>query len=288
MKHVITLAIVAAIGAVSSLSVAADDPLRDDTSYLQRVEPQYLSVAGSHDNLASLTAGLRTGAPITLLNSTDGSAITFTAPTKPMGYGNITHALDYATRDLAAAGIASPTTEQLHAALMGGSVTNAAGETTVLPGVLQLRSQGMGWGKIAHTIGIHPSPHAKAGVTSGGALSSKAPRAAAKPASGKATGITTAGGSGHAVGANGKPSKSGIVTAGGSRVGAGSARIGGTNHARSGIVTAAGAGGNTAFASGISNAQGGAALGGGAMAGGRVSAAGSSSGHGHAYGKSRN
>lgn len=281
----ITLAIVAAIGLGLPLCAAADQ-LRDDTSYLQRIEPQYISVAGSHDNLSSLATGLRTGVPITLLNSTDGSALTFTSPTKPMGYGNITHALDYATRDLAAAGITSPTTEQLHAALMGGSVTNAAGETTALPGVLQLRSQGMGWGQIAHTLNISPSPYSKAGMTSGGSLAGAA-GTTAKPAAGKSSGITTAGGSGQATGTAGKSSRSGIVTAGGSRAGTGQVKSG-ASQARSGIVTAAGAGGNTAFASRISNAQGGTALGGGAVAGGHVGTAAGSSGNGNAYGKSKN
>jgi hypothetical protein len=40
---------------------------------------------------------------------------------------------------------------------MGGTVTNARGETTSMDGVLALRSEGMGWGQVAHTIGVHPA-----------------------------------------------------------------------------------------------------------------------------------
>jgi hypothetical protein len=74
-----------------------------------------------------------------------------------MGNGEVERALTLASRDLAAAGITNPTPEQLQAALMGGAVTNAQGQATSLDGVLVLRSQGMGWGQIAHTIGVHPS-----------------------------------------------------------------------------------------------------------------------------------
>ncbi|HSN39368.1 MAG TPA: hypothetical protein VLT92_04175 [Burkholderiales bacterium] len=62
-----------------------------------------------------------------------------------------------ANRELAAAGITNPTQAQIDAAMTGGTVTNAQGETTTMPGVLKLRSEGMGWGQIAHTIGVHPA-----------------------------------------------------------------------------------------------------------------------------------
>jgi hypothetical protein len=62
-----------------------------------------------------------------------------------------------ANRNLAAAGITNPTPLQTEAALMGGTVTNAQGQSTEMPGVLQLRSQGMGWGRIANATGVHPA-----------------------------------------------------------------------------------------------------------------------------------
>ena len=272
----VTFLLLAAGIAGAALPVAAIEPepaVTLDDAYLQRIEPTYLATAGSADNLANLADGLRTGTPVTLLESNpDGtlSTLTFTPPTRPMGYGNITHTLDYATRDLAAAGIDSPTTEQLHAALMGGSVTNAAGETALLPGVLQLRSQGMGWGKIAHTLGISPSPYGKA-----------APVTALSPsAQTRSSGITTAAGT-RANGSvtSAKGSKSGLVTAGG---GAAASKGGNAyGQGKSGIVTAAG-GGNHAY-SGITNGNGGGASASG-IAASRVSNAGGA-GNGNAFGK---
>lgn len=280
--HTLKMALAASSVAVAVAATAAETTVAvtDDALYLQRIESVYLATAGSADNLANLSHGLRTSTPVTLVDTNpDGtpSTLTFTPPTRPMGYGNITHTLDYATRDLAAAGIDTPTSEQLHAALMGGSVTNAAGETTQLAGVLQLRSQGMGWGKIAHTLNISPSPHSKAALAPGGSGAA----ATAKPASGKASGITTAGGAKVNAGHSGKPAKSGIVTASG---GASRAKYSsGSGHAKSGIVTAGGA---SAGISGVTNAHGNGVYAGG-LAGGRVSTAGGGSGNGNAFGKSK-
>lgn len=131
-----------------------------DTSYFQRIEPKYSKFAGSDANLRSMALGLRTGSSITLTDSpTAGSAgsLTFTPPTKPMGYGNITRTLDFASRDLAAAGVTDPTAQQLQAALTGGTVINSQGQVVTMDGVLKLRSEGMGWGKIAHQLGISPA-----------------------------------------------------------------------------------------------------------------------------------
>jgi hypothetical protein len=255
-----------------ALPVAAIEPeaaATTDAAHLQRLESTYLATAGSADNLANLADGLRNSSPVTLVESNpDGtqSTLTFKPPTRPMGYGNITHTLDYATRDLAAAGIDSPTAEQLHAALMGGRVTNAAGDTTLMPGVLQLRSRGMGWGKVAQTLDIRPSPYGK--------TTSLPPSL-----SPKSSGITTAAGtsakvtSGAATGG-----KSGVVTAGG-----GSATRSGHayGHAKSGIVTANGSG--SASYSGITTGHGSSATTAGAAASRVTSAAGS--GNGNAFGK---
>ncbi|HEX6005380.1 MAG TPA: hypothetical protein VFZ14_15455 [Burkholderiales bacterium] len=71
--------------------------------------------------------------------------------------GQQDRAVTLANRELAAAGISNPTAAQTQTALTGGTVTNAQGESTELPGVLQLRSEGMGWGQVAHAIGVHPA-----------------------------------------------------------------------------------------------------------------------------------
>lgn len=254
----------AAGSALATVPATTSHRLHDDAAYLQRIEPKYLSVAGSEDNLASIATGLRTGNMITLQGSTAptggtttptaGTIITFTPPTRPMGYGNITHTLDLAARELAAAGISSPTPDQLHAALMGGTVAGPTRQATTLPGILQLRSQGMGWGQIAHTLGVSLSPHSKsAGAAAGG-------HTASATASARGSGIATAAGASQSHRASGdKSGKEGIVTADGqTRIGHATNGSAAT-HARSGIVSAAG--GGASFGAGIGTAQGGSAAG---------------------------
>jgi hypothetical protein len=86
-----------------------------------------------------------------------------------MGNGEVERALTLASRDLRTAGITNPTPEQLQAALTGGTVTNGQGESTTMDGVLTLRSEGMGWGQIAHTIGVSPAQSERGAEKSRGA-----------------------------------------------------------------------------------------------------------------------
>lgn len=222
-----------------------------ETQYLRHVPTRFVTLAGSASNLQSLVHGLRTGSSVTLTNAqVSGStattqSITFTPPTKPMGYGNITRALTLASRELAAAGIKNPTPQQLQTALMGGTITTAQGSVT-MPGVLQLRSQGMGWGQIAHTIGVRPGERA----------------------------------SGHEIGEH---SGHGITTASGAKTG--STATNRTNQeaseqlkAHRGIITASGAGASTVQPMNPANTRAGTGIvtaSGASTTGGIVSAAGS-------------
>ena len=137
-------------------------PASPDSRYVQRIGDQYVSFAGSSANLESLAAGLRRGSSVTLTEGT--TRVDFVPPTRPMGYGNVTRALDLARRQLSAAGISNPTPEQLRAAMIGGTVSTANGNVA-LQGVLRLRSQGMGWGQIAHAVGVHPGLRASTKAT---------------------------------------------------------------------------------------------------------------------------
>jgi hypothetical protein len=207
--------------------------------YLKRTDTRFGGFTGSPENTRSLSTGLRDSKPVTL---TDGvETVTFTPPTRPMGNGNVTRAMDLAQRDLAAAGFTDPTPAQIKVAMMGGDIVTTSGGTTTttsFQGVLQLRSEGMGWGKIAHTIGVHPGM-GKSTV-------------AAVPASGAAaTGLGTA------------SAKSGIVTAGGGNAGSGgNGRALGHSTKTSSVTTAAGANAG-ASAGGVVTAKGGAGQGNG-------------------------
>ncbi len=114
---------------------------------------KFTSFAGSTSNAQALVNGLRNDAPVTLQATTPMTPdATFTPPTKPMGFGNINIALSLAQAELASQGITQPTPSQIQTALLGGKLTTTNG-TTNLPGILTLRSEGNGWGEIAHALG---------------------------------------------------------------------------------------------------------------------------------------
>ena len=131
------------------------------TRVQQRISEDFSAFAGSESNARSLVTGLRSGGPITLTSAgaaaqaQGAGTVTITPPTRPMGYGNIYLALSLAKQQLAAQGITSPTPQQLQAALMGGTVISGnPPQTQTVQGVLQLRSQGIGWGQIATNYGV--------------------------------------------------------------------------------------------------------------------------------------
>lgn len=110
----------------------------------------------------TVVSGLRSGGPITLQETTPGplpgdpvevTEVVIESPTGPLGNGEVRHTLDLARFELAQAGIEQPTASELQAALTGGPVTNGDGVTTDFQGVLTMRSDGMGWGQIAHEMG---------------------------------------------------------------------------------------------------------------------------------------
>lgn len=127
----------------------------------RRIASRFENLAGSPENAASLVAGLRSGSVITLGAADSASGISFTPATAQMGYGNVTRALSLAQQQLAALGIAQPTPDQLRIALNGGTLTgvdsSGASSSVEMAGVLQMRSQGMGWGQIAHQLSVSPA-----------------------------------------------------------------------------------------------------------------------------------
>ncbi len=232
-------------GAIQTMDASAAS--RGQGAVTGRIASDFESFAGSQHNSTALVNGMRTGAPITLTQPGQPPA-TFTPPTRPMGYGNVSTSLALAKYQLAQQGIANPTPEQLKTALNGGTIT-VDGKTVEYKGILQMRADGMGWGQIAHGVGTKLGP-VVSGIKSQNAQIAKLP-ATAKPVSSATTGVATAGGVAKPTAADGR----GVVTAAGApapakvkgktadgvttaNAGASSAR--GQNQ---GIVTAAGQGG---------------------------------------------
>lgn len=75
------------------------------------------------------------------------------SPTK-QSPGETQIAVALAKAELSKLGITQPTSTQLSAALNGGTVTGPTGVQTHLNGVLSERSAGLGWGQIAHEMGL--------------------------------------------------------------------------------------------------------------------------------------
>lgn len=158
------------IAAGVQIKVAATSATGDNTAAIEepqaRIVSEFSELAGSEANARSLVAGLRQGSEITLTlpasGGPPGTATRFTPPTRPLDYGDVLISLALARGQLAQLGIDRPTPAQIKAVLAGGGVaTRVSGQATtpfLLPGVLQLRASGIGWVKIADSMGVTLSP----------------------------------------------------------------------------------------------------------------------------------
>ena len=100
-----------------------------ETLVTDRIVADFKSLAGSDANATALVTGLRNGTAITFTSG--GTTSTFTPATGKMGWGNVFISLALAQAELKAAGITSPTSDQIQAALNGGTVTTSDGKTIV-------------------------------------------------------------------------------------------------------------------------------------------------------------
>ncbi|HEU0290456.1 MAG TPA: hypothetical protein VFR39_06860 [Burkholderiales bacterium] len=251
----------------SLAALAAETTPASATKVEDKLVSEFAIFAGSQDNSRSLVTGLRQGSEVTLVNDGPaGGGATVPPTTRPMGYGNVRISLALAQEQLIRAGITQPTAEQLRASLVGGTVANNSGQTTELQGVLQMRADGMGWGRIANEMGT------KLGHVMSGLKQTNQQLAKGQPVPGAGTagsaGITTAAGTrGGATTSrgNGRGSQAradqqvgaGIVTAAGGPVATGARVQSGGDVRATGVVTGAGtAAGSNASATGLGNGKG--------------------------------
>ena len=276
--HGQTTAISTGTTTATSLSVqsSAMDKLainKGQTLVADKNASSFITLAGSKDNALALVNGLRNGTAITLATAstttattattaiTGGTGTIITPPTGKMGWGNVFISLALAQKVLTQAGITNPTAAQLKIALMGGDLIGADGKTVTVKGVLQLRADGMGWGKIAQVYGTKLGPVvsdiksankqiARASTTpvtsTGGkaATAQTAARATGKTTLATGTGVTTAGGTpAGSVGAKGLATANGSIPAGkgaGIVTATSGAGNGHTNTSGKGVVSAVG------------------------------------------------
>ena len=260
----------AAAGAVSAADSLTTQAAQMDryasskgqTAVIGRTAADFGSFYGT-DNAQALAGGLRSGSEISLTTQApDGSVstATFTPPTGSMGNGNVYISMALAQQQLTDAGL-QPTAVNIQAAMVG-----EPGQP--VQGVLQMRASGMGWGQIAHSLGV------KLGHIISGMKSANAALAATTAQTGTVSATTA----GKADTAKPKAStgtgRNGVVTAGGS----GGANVVGSKASggKSGIVTGAGAADSVSSAGGADKGQ---AHGAGIVTGG------GGGGQGNAYGK---
>jgi hypothetical protein len=104
---------------------------------VQLLAPQLVNFSGSTANFESLVNGLTAGTPVTLTTiGADGTMqiVTF-LPGQTMSVADAARILETARQNLIARGIATPTGQQVAAALVGGTVSNGMTSAT-LPGIL--------------------------------------------------------------------------------------------------------------------------------------------------------
>lgn len=188
------------------------------TVVTDKIASDFTTFAGSPENAENLVSGLRNGTEITLTDGT--SSVNFTPPTGKMGYGNVFISLSLAQQQLASQGFTQPSIEQIQAALVGGTV-----DSITYQGILQMRSDGMGWGQIANSLGVKLG-HVVSGIKSANTNLSSTTTAHGKAASGGGTassghtsGVQAGGGKGGGTGSSSKSTQggSGIVTATGAQ-----------------------------------------------------------------------
>lgn len=141
-------------GADADAVVAAEAAGQAVTQFAQG----YVRFAGSQENAESLVTGLRTGGEVVLASpGVDPDTVVETAfvpVTGAMGYGEANLSLALAEAQLAAMGIVEPTAEEIAWALNGGTLVGTDGELA-FDGVLQMRADGMGWGRIAQELDMN-------------------------------------------------------------------------------------------------------------------------------------
>ena len=120
-----------------------------------RIAATFVKLAGSEDNILALACALHEGVPVHLVSPIDPGRdfmpeiIVIEPPTGEMGWNDVKLALMLSRDALQSHNIVYPTLVQLHAVLLGGDIVTPAGTVVSLPGVLQMRADGIHWGRIA-------------------------------------------------------------------------------------------------------------------------------------------
>ena len=157
MKNLQMLAgsVLAAMGSLTPANSSADDrSLAERESMVVKIAAGFVALTGSAENALALVAALREGVSVQLLypGATPESLprhVAIDPPTAPMDWSDVRMSLMMARDALTGFGVLRPSGEQLQAVLLGGEVAVPGARSVAFRGVLRMRADGLGWGRIA-------------------------------------------------------------------------------------------------------------------------------------------
>ena len=120
-----------------------------------RIAAAFVKLAGSPDNSLALVLALHDGVPVHLVSPPEigvdfmPEIVVIEPPTGEMPWNDVKLALMLARDALQSHNIVRPSLVQLHAVLLGGDISTPADTVVTMPGVLQMRADGVHWGRIA-------------------------------------------------------------------------------------------------------------------------------------------
>ena len=152
--HLLAGSILAAMAPLAASQSNGDEQfLKQYAVTVAKVAAGFVNLAGSEDNAVALVEALYHGQPVQLVWPSAGSVLpavtTIEPPTGPMDWDDVRLALILGRDALASVGIVRPAGEQLRAVFMGGEFVAPSGRLVGFRGVLQMRSEGFNWGRIA-------------------------------------------------------------------------------------------------------------------------------------------
>jgi hypothetical protein len=174
--------------AAPAMAAKKKAPTEQSHEYNERLVTEFMPLVGSREETEALVSSLRDGRP-----AGAADAAIPAAATAPLSYGETRYALKLAQGRLAQDGVTQPSTDQLQAALYGGTLDLPTG-SKVLAGVLPQHDRGVSWGSLAQDVGmtvedlIPPaSVRAKKTARPSSAKGKKAGKKASNKAAGKAS-----------------------------------------------------------------------------------------------------
>ena len=133
---------------------AGERSIREHVTTVAKIAAGFVALAGGEANAVALVESLREGSPVRLGYPGARAAdlpreIAIEPPTGPMEWSDVRMALVLARDALVSFGVLRPSGEQLRAALLGGEARVPGGRNVGFRGVLRMRADGDGWGRIA-------------------------------------------------------------------------------------------------------------------------------------------